>query len=48
MFNNSAWFEFVITMCYNCILTHRGAAKGTYKVNPDCADVALQVRIILH
>jgi hypothetical protein len=25
----------------------RGAAKGTYKVNPDRADVALQVRIIL-
>jgi hypothetical protein len=87
-FNNSAWFDFVITMCctegfiwfvrnvhsnatiqpfrtdltiigkicrsklawwkYNCILTHRGAAKGTYKVNPNCADVALQVRIILH
>jgi hypothetical protein len=33
---------------YNCILTHRGAAEGTYKVNPNRADVALQVRIILH
>jgi hypothetical protein len=26
----------------------RGLAQVTYKVNSNCADVALQVRIILH
>jgi hypothetical protein len=32
----------------NCMQIQKGLAQVTYEVNSNCADVALQVRIILH